>query len=112
MKQQVNPVVAAVVIIAAICAAGFVLWYGNRDKPIPDKFVPPSQRQAEAMQRMGMGGPGGGGGAPAGMAPGGRPGGPPAGQPAAKPGEKPAEAKTDAKPGDSAAPAKPDAAPK
>ena len=48
MKQNVNPVVAAIVIALAVCVAGFALWYGNRERPRPEHVgLPPHLQQME-----------------------------------------------------------------
>lgn len=101
MKKNVHPAVAALIILVALCAAGYWIWSSNLDAPIPDKFIPPSEGA-----RIAQGMAGGKGPAPA-ARPGGK--GPGAGkmevkapdaamqdeQPASKEGEKPA-AKEDA----------------
>ncbi|HZP81340.1 MAG TPA: hypothetical protein VFB21_06865 [Chthonomonadaceae bacterium] len=76
MKKNVHPAVAALIIIAVICAAGYWIWASNQDAPIPDRFISPSEGAKMAMGMSGGKGP----------------------APAAKPGEKgPGAAKMDTK---------------
>jgi hypothetical protein len=80
LKKNVHPAVAALIIIAAICAAGYWIWSSNQDAPLPDKFLPPAveRKMAEDAAKAKAGGMGA--------------------APAAMPGQKgPGAAKMDAK---------------
>ncbi len=57
MKAKIHPAVAALIIIAVVCAAGYWMWAANQDAPIPDKFLPPSVEKAQEQAGSGGKGP-------------------------------------------------------
>ncbi|HZO90425.1 MAG TPA: hypothetical protein VFB38_19015 [Chthonomonadaceae bacterium] len=36
MKKEIPPSIAAIIIVCVIALAGFVIWYKNLDRPIPE----------------------------------------------------------------------------
>lgn len=50
MQKNIHPGVAVVVILIVLGVAGFMLWWPNRPRPVPDHFGPLSPAQGMQMQ--------------------------------------------------------------